>query len=72
MSARGLTFFLVCLYIFVSLLLFTLALCVWVAWSFKNQKFDYVWPITFLRWFGVIFFQARTGAGGGWARQFSV
>ncbi|GAX73364.1 hypothetical protein CEUSTIGMA_g817.t1 [Chlamydomonas eustigma] len=57
MSARGLTFFLVCLYIFIALLLFTLAICIWVAWSFKNQVFDYVWPITFLRWFGVIFFQ---------------
>jgi hypothetical protein len=43
MMARGLTFFLACLYIFVVLLMFTLALCVWVAWSFKNQQFDYVW-----------------------------
>ncbi|GAX73363.1 hypothetical protein CEUSTIGMA_g816.t1 [Chlamydomonas eustigma] len=23
----------------------------------QNQSFDYVWPITFLRWFGVVFFQ---------------
>ncbi|GAX73356.1 hypothetical protein CEUSTIGMA_g809.t1 [Chlamydomonas eustigma] len=57
MSARGLTFFLVCLYIFIALLVFTLAICIWVAWSFKNQQFDYVWPITFLRFFGVVFFQ---------------
>ncbi|GAX73347.1 hypothetical protein CEUSTIGMA_g800.t1 [Chlamydomonas eustigma] len=57
MSARGQMFFLICLYVFVALLMFTLGLCIWVAWSFKNQAFDYVWPITFLRWFGVIFFQ---------------
>ncbi len=33
------------------------SLALQVANSFKNQQFDYVWPITFLRWFGVIFFQ---------------
>jgi preprotein translocase subunit SecG len=43
MSARGITFFLVFFYIFVALLFFTLILCAWVAWSFKNQQFDYVW-----------------------------
>ncbi|GAX73357.1 hypothetical protein CEUSTIGMA_g810.t1 [Chlamydomonas eustigma] len=57
MTARGVTFYLVCLYIFAALVFFTLALCIWVAWSFKNQQFDYVWPITFLRLFGVVFFQ---------------
>ena len=34
-SFRGLTFFLVCLYIFVFLLLMTAALCVWVAYSVR-------------------------------------
>ncbi|GAX78754.1 hypothetical protein CEUSTIGMA_g6191.t1 [Chlamydomonas eustigma] len=57
MSFRGLSFFLICLYIFVALLMFTLGLCIWVAYSFKKKQFDHVWPITFLRWFGVIFFQ---------------
>jgi hypothetical protein len=43
LSVRGLDFFLAILYIFVSLLMFTLVLCIWVAWSFKNKQFDYVW-----------------------------
>ena len=38
MSDRGLTFFLVCLYIFVFLLLMTAALCVWVAYSVRRAK----------------------------------
>ncbi len=33
------------LYSVVGLLAANLALCVWVAYSFKVQKFDYVWPI---------------------------
>ena len=33
MASRGLTFFLACLYVFVVLLLVTVGLCVWVAWS---------------------------------------
>jgi ABC-type spermidine/putrescine transport system permease subunit II len=41
---------------FVALCL-VVALCVWVGWSFKNSRFDYVWPITVLRWYGKIFFQ---------------
>ena len=43
LSARGVTFFVAVLYTFVALLAFTLVLCVWIAWSFKNQQFDYVW-----------------------------
>ena len=33
LQARGLTFFLVCLYIFEALLLAVLGVCLWVAWS---------------------------------------
>lgn len=25
--------------------------------QFQNNRFDYVWPIVFLRWYAVIFFQ---------------
>lgn len=57
MSARGFSFFLACLYTFVALLALTVGLCVWVAWSFKNKRFDHVWPITYLRAFGIVFFQ---------------
>lgn len=37
------TFFVVCLYIFVILLIAVLVVCVWVAWSFRNNRFDSVW-----------------------------
>ena len=43
MSARGLTFFLACLYFMVSMLAINLILSVWVSWSFQNNHFDHVW-----------------------------
>lgn len=51
---RGQGFFLAFFYIFVVLLFAVVGICVWVAWSFKNKRFDSVWPITFLRMFGVV------------------
>jgi hypothetical protein len=30
---------------------------VWVGRSFTENRFNYVWPIVFLRWFGNIFYQ---------------
>ncbi|KAG2501688.1 hypothetical protein HYH03_000190 [Edaphochlamys debaryana] len=53
----GYTFFLAVLYVFVGLLFINLALSVWVAHSFSQNRFEYVWPIQFLRWFGLIFYQ---------------
>ncbi|GLC40592.1 hypothetical protein PLESTM_001090800 [Pleodorina starrii] len=57
LAARGYTFFLGIFYLFVGLLGVNLALSVWVAYSFSNNRFEYVWPIQFLRWFGLIFYQ---------------
>lgn len=33
------------------------AISVWVAISFRNNKFEFVWPILFLKYFADIFFQ---------------
>jgi hypothetical protein len=30
---------------------------VWVGRSFTNNRFQFVWPIVFLRWFASVFFQ---------------
>ena len=45
MRLQGYAWYLGVLYTMAGLLAANLALCVWVAWSFKEQKFDYVWPI---------------------------
>ncbi|KAG2430818.1 hypothetical protein HXX76_009794 [Chlamydomonas incerta] len=57
LAERGYMFFLVLFYIFVGLLLLNVGLSVWVAHQFSNNRFDQVWPIVFLRWFGLIFYQ---------------
>ncbi|PNH12265.1 Tiny macrocysts protein B [Tetrabaena socialis] len=57
LSGRGYMTFLVLLYIFVGLLAVNFGLSVWVAHSFSNNRFEFVWPIQFLRWFGLIFYQ---------------
>ncbi|KAJ9519321.1 hypothetical protein QJQ45_023109, partial [Haematococcus lacustris] len=57
MTDMGYTFFLVCFYLMAGGLLVVVVLCFWVGWSFRNSRFDYVWPITLLRWYGNIFFQ---------------
>ncbi|KAG2430819.1 hypothetical protein HXX76_009795 [Chlamydomonas incerta] len=57
LQERGYMFFLVLFYIFVGLLLLNVGLSVWVAYQFSNNRFDQVWPIVFLRWFGLIFYQ---------------
>ncbi|GLC70645.1 hypothetical protein PLESTF_001017600 [Pleodorina starrii] len=57
LSNRGYNLFLGMFYVFVGLLGLNLALSVWVAHSFSNNRFEYVWPIRFLRWFGLIFYQ---------------
>jgi hypothetical protein len=46
------------LYSMVTALAVNITLCVWVAWFFKEQKFDHIWPIAVLRLFSSIFFQA--------------
>ncbi len=43
--AQGYSWYVAVLYGMAGLLAVNLVLCVWVAWSFKEQKFDYVWPI---------------------------
>ncbi|KAG2488731.1 hypothetical protein HYH03_012730 [Edaphochlamys debaryana] len=53
----GYTWYLVILYTIAGLLALNLMLCVWVAWSFKEQKFDYVWPIRVVRGFSYVFIQ---------------
>ncbi|KXZ43615.1 hypothetical protein GPECTOR_85g345 [Gonium pectorale] len=57
LSARGYSFFLALLYVFIGLLGVNLALSIWVANAFSNNRFEHVWPIQFLRWFGLIFYQ---------------
>ncbi|KAG2432647.1 hypothetical protein HXX76_008987 [Chlamydomonas incerta] len=54
---RGYNFFLIVLYVLLALLAFNVVLSMWVAYQFSNNRFDQVWPIAFLRWFGLIFFQ---------------
>ncbi|PNW76483.1 hypothetical protein CHLRE_11g467629v5 [Chlamydomonas reinhardtii] len=53
----GYAWYLGVLYTMAGLLAANLALCVWVAWSFKEQKFDYVWPIKVVRTFSYVFLQ---------------
>ncbi|PNH12261.1 Tiny macrocysts protein B [Tetrabaena socialis] len=57
LSASGYSIFLALFYIFVGLLAVNFALAVWGAHSFSNNRFEVVWPIQFLRWFGLIFYQ---------------
>jgi hypothetical protein len=57
MAARGYTFFLACMYILATALTANLALCLWVANSFKNNSFNQVWPIVVLRVFSLVFYQ---------------
>eukprot|EP00198_Chlamydomonas_reinhardtii_P006676 XP_001696012.1 flagellar associated protein [Chlamydomonas reinhardtii] len=45
------------LYTLATLLGLNLALCGWVAVCFRNQKFDYVWPIKVVRGFSYVFLQ---------------
>lgn len=46
------------LYCMVAALTINIGLCCWVAWFFKEQKFEYLWPIQVLRLFSSVFFQA--------------
>ena len=50
-------------YVFAGMLLVNLVLSAWVARSFSNNRFDVVWPIQFVRYFGLVFYQV--GAQGG-------
>ncbi|KXZ45668.1 hypothetical protein GPECTOR_52g66 [Gonium pectorale] len=50
--------YLAVLYSMVALLAVNVAMCVWVAWCFKEHKFPVVWPIKVLRVFSSVFFQA--------------
>ncbi|KAJ9509395.1 hypothetical protein QJQ45_001848 [Haematococcus lacustris] len=56
-SARGTTFYLACFYLLVFGLLMSVVVSLWVGASFQNNRFEYVWPIVFLRIFGKIFYQ---------------
>ncbi|GLC74510.1 hypothetical protein PLESTF_001521700 [Pleodorina starrii] len=53
----GFHWYMAALFSFAGLLAVNLVLCVWVAWSFKEQKFDYVWPIKVVRYFAYVFLQ---------------
>ncbi|EFJ51253.1 hypothetical protein VOLCADRAFT_87875 [Volvox carteri f. nagariensis] len=53
----GYRWYVAVLYSMAGLLAVNLVLCVWVAWSFKEQKFDYVWPIKVVRGFSYVFLQ---------------
>lgn len=48
-SYQGYTFYLAIFYILCGTLFFSVALCVYVAWCFKNNNFPFVWPIKMLR-----------------------
>ncbi|EFJ45113.1 hypothetical protein VOLCADRAFT_94618 [Volvox carteri f. nagariensis] len=50
--------YLAVLYSMLALLSINIAMCVWVAWCFKEHKFPVVWPIKVLRVFSSVFFQA--------------
>jgi hypothetical protein len=38
-------------------LVVSVAVSVWVGLSFQANRFEYVWPIVFLRWFAIVFYQ---------------
>ncbi|KAG2445524.1 hypothetical protein HXX76_000139 [Chlamydomonas incerta] len=57
LAQRGYTFYLVLFYMFVGLLMLNVALSIWVAHQYANNRTDQAWPIVFLRWFGLIFYQ---------------
>ncbi|KAG2493479.1 hypothetical protein HYH03_008295 [Edaphochlamys debaryana] len=47
--SKGYNFFVAILYTLAGALAVSIALCVWVGWCFKNDRFPYVWPIKMLR-----------------------
>jgi hypothetical protein len=57
MTARGYSFFLACFYVLFIGLLVSVAVSIWVGISFQSNRFEYVWPIIFIRWFAKIFYQ---------------
>jgi hypothetical protein len=63
MGARGYSFFLACFYVLFIGLLVSVAVSIWVGISFQSNRFEYVWPIVFLRWFAKIFYQVLDVSG---------
>ncbi|GLC52514.1 hypothetical protein PLESTB_000638200 [Pleodorina starrii] len=57
-NIQGYGAYLAVLYSMLALLMVNVAMCVWVAWCFKEHKFPVVWPIKILRVFSSLFFQA--------------
>lgn len=57
LSARGYTFFLALMYIMAVALVANVGLCWWVARSFSDGQFSYVWPIVVLKYFSQVFYQ---------------
>ncbi|GFR51520.1 hypothetical protein Agub_g13936 [Astrephomene gubernaculifera] len=58
LSGLGYSAYVAMLYGMVGMLMANIALCVWVAWCFKEQRFPVIWPIKVLRLFTSVFFQA--------------
>ncbi len=56
LSAAGYKFYLVVFYLLSAMLYVCIAICVWVAWCFKNDSFPFLWPIKFVRVVASLFF----------------
>ncbi|GAX73194.1 hypothetical protein CEUSTIGMA_g647.t1 [Chlamydomonas eustigma] len=49
LAAKGWSFYEIIFYLLTGMLYLSVATCVWVAWSFKNDSFPFLWPIKFVR-----------------------
>lgn len=49
MAEQGYFFYTVAFYLMVAMLAISVAVCIWVAWCFKNDSFPFLWPIKFVR-----------------------
>lgn len=49
MAEQGYKFYTIAFYLMVAMLAVAVAVCVWVAWCFKNDSFPFLWPIKFVR-----------------------
>ncbi len=56
LSALGYKFYTIVFYILSAMLFISVAICVWVAWCFKNDSFAFLWPIKFVRVVASLFF----------------
>jgi hypothetical protein len=56
LSTAGYKFYVIVFYLLSAMLYVSVAICVWVAWCFKNDSFPYLWPIKFVRVVASLFF----------------